>query len=160
MMRTTLGRHLLAEFYDCDPNVLNNVQFIEKSMTDAALKAGATIVQKNFHLFSPWGVSGVVVIAESHLAIHTWPEHGYAAVDLFTCGDSVDPMVSYDYLRHIFNAKTAFYSELRRGLISETDGQLTKSTFRIGAESMDELEAQSLQAQPTERALQSGGSHQ
>lgn len=97
--RFTLGRHILAEFYDCDSNVLNNVKLIEDSMAEAARVAGATIVQKTFHHFSPYGVSGVVVISESHLAIHTWPEFGYAAVDLFTCGDTVDPMVSYNHLK-------------------------------------------------------------
>lgn len=131
----TLGRHLLAEFYDCDPNVLNNVNLIERVMTEAADKAGATVVTKNFHHFSPYGVSGVVVIAESHLAIHTWPEHGYAAVDLFTCGDSVDPVVSYNYLREHFNAGTAFYSELKRGLLNHESGMLIKSPFQIGVES-------------------------
>ncbi len=130
----TLGRHLLAEFYDCDPNVLNNATLIEEVMTDAAKIAGATIVQKTFHHFSPYGVSGVVVIAESHLAIHTWPEYGYAAVDLFTCGASVNPVVSYEYLREHLNANTAFYSELKRGLLNEESGQLLKAPFQIEVE--------------------------
>ncbi len=127
----TLGRHLLVEFHDCDPNILNNVSLIEKLMTDAALKAKATIVQKNFHHFSPYGVSGVVVIAESHLAIHTWPEYGYAAVDLFTCGDNVDPLVAYEHLKEHFHAQTAFYSELKRGLLNAESGQLLKAPFQI-----------------------------
>lgn len=130
----TLGRHLLAEFYDCEPNVLNNVSLIEQTMCDAAEVSGATIVQKNFHHFSPYGVSGVVVIAESHLAIHTWPEYGYAAIDLFTCGDSVDPTVAYDYLREHFHAKTAFYSELKRGLMNQESGEMLKLPFKMGLE--------------------------
>jgi S-adenosylmethionine decarboxylase proenzyme len=134
---TMLGRHLLAEFYDCDPNILNNADLIEAGMTDAAIESGATIVQKTFHHFSPWGVSGVVVIAESHLAIHTWPEYGYAAVDLFTCGDSVDPLVAYEHLKKAFSAKTAFYSELKRGLIHQGDGHLMKTPFAIGHEHID-----------------------
>lgn len=113
-----LGRHLLAEFYECTPNVLNNVQLIEDSMCEAAVACGATVVQKNFHMFNPYGVSGVVIIAESHLAIHTWPELGYAAVDLFTCGDSCDPKVAYDYLQEKLGAKSAFYSDLKRGLMT------------------------------------------
>lgn len=133
----TLGRHLLAEFYECEPNILNNISLIEKVMTDAALVAGATIVQKNFHHFSPYGVSGVVVIAESHLAIHTWPEYGYAAVDLFTCGESVDPVVSYDYLREHLLAGTAFYSELKRGLLNEENGQMMKAPFQLDVEHED-----------------------
>jgi len=130
----TLGRHLLAEFYDCESNILNNLSLIDNEMTQAAVLAGATVVQKNFHHFSPYGVSGVVVIAESHLAIHTWPEYGYAAVDLFTCGESVDPVVAYDYLREKFHAKTAFYSELKRGLLSEESGQLLKTPFKVEVE--------------------------
>lgn len=129
--RFTLGRHLLAEFYDCEPNILNNVSLIEDVMAKAAEISGATIVQKNFHHFSPWGVSGVVVIAESHLAIHTWPEYGYAAVDLFTCGETVDPVIAYDYLREHLHAKTAFYSELKRGLIDEESGILEHAPFQL-----------------------------
>lgn len=72
-----LGRHVLAEFFECDPNTLNSIDKVEKYMMEAALECGATIVQKCFHMFSPYGVSGVVIISESHLAIHTWPELGY-----------------------------------------------------------------------------------
>ena len=89
-----LGRHILVEFFGCEPQVMNDVAKIETAMVDAAAKAGATVINSTFHHFSPYGVSGVVVIQESHLAIHTWPEYGYAAVDLFTCGDSVDPWIS------------------------------------------------------------------
>jgi spermidine synthase len=92
----SLGRHVLVEFYGCSSEVLNDVPRIESSMVSAAKEAGATIINSVFHHFSPFGVSGVVVIQESHLAIHTWPEYRYAAVDLFTCGYSVNPWVSYD----------------------------------------------------------------
>lgn len=69
-----------------------------------------------FHTFNPHGVSGVVVIAESHLTIHTWPEYGYAAIDVFTCGDDVDPYASYQYLREKFKAKSAYLMEVKRGI--------------------------------------------
>lgn len=114
-----LGRHILAEFFDCDPNVLNNPELVEKYMLQAALECGATVVNKCFHLFAPHGVSGVVIISESHLAIHTWPEFGYAAVDLFTCGEQCDPKVSYEFLKEKFNSKDAKYSQLNRGLMSD-----------------------------------------
>ena len=91
--KVNLGQHVLAEFFECDPNILNSNDKVEKYMIDAALECGATIVQKCFHMFNPYGVSGVVIISESHLAIHTWPELGYAAVDLFTCGTKCDPKV-------------------------------------------------------------------
>ena len=112
-----LGQHVLAEFFECDPNTLNSLDKVEKYMVDAALECGATIVQKCFHMFNPYGVSGVVIISESHLAIHTWPEFGYAAVDLFTCGEQCDPKVSYEFLKRKFNSKNTKYSQLNRGLM-------------------------------------------
>lgn len=87
---TALGTHLLVELYECDVAALDDVTGIETAMVEAALAGGATIIDRRFHRFAPHGVSGVVVIAESHLTIHTWPEHAYAAVDVFTCGSSVD----------------------------------------------------------------------
>lgn len=126
-----LGQHVLAEFFECDPNILNNVSLVEKLMTEAALECGATIVQKCFHMFNPYGVSGVVIIAESHLAIHTWPELGYAAVDLFTCGDSCDPKVSYEYLKKKFNSKNASYKELKRGIIDEETHMVAQVPFEL-----------------------------
>ena len=92
-MTQALGRHILCEAYGCDKEILNDVRHVEKIMVAAALAAGAEVREVAFHHFSPQGVSGVVVISESHLAIHTWPEFGYAAIDVFTCGDTVDPWV-------------------------------------------------------------------
>ena len=73
-MSNALGNHIVVEFMGCDPHIMNDVSSIERDMVDAALKAGATVINSTFHHFSPYGVSGVVVIQESHLAIHTWPE--------------------------------------------------------------------------------------
>ncbi len=126
-----LGRHLLAEFYDCDSNILNNAQRIEEIMCEAAVACGATIVQQNFHMFNPYGVSGVVIIAESHLAIHTWPEHGYAAVDLFTCGESCDPKVAYDTVCEKLNAGSAVYSELSRGMMNPATSEVLQTPFQV-----------------------------
>jgi len=125
-----LGRHILAEFFDCDSNILNNLELIEKNMTQAATECGAHIVQSCFHMFSPHGVSGVVIISESHLAIHTWPELGYAAVDLFTCGENCDPKIAYDFLKKAFSSKSGSYSELRRGMLTPTD-TVQKQPFLI-----------------------------
>lgn len=129
-----LGQHVLAEFFECDPNVLNNVSLVEKLMIEAALECGATIVQKCFHMFNPYGVSGVVIIAESHLAIHTWPELGYAAVDLFTCGDKCDSKVSYEYLKEKFNSKSASFTELKRGIIDENTHNVAKQPFELASQ--------------------------
>jgi spermidine synthase len=113
-----LGRHILVEFNGCCPDILNDVAVIEESMVTAARKAGATVIQSTFHHFSPFGVSGVVVIQESHLAIHTWPEYGYSAVDLFTCGESVDPWVSFDHLKTSFKASNHSSIEMYRGSLA------------------------------------------
>jgi spermidine synthase len=110
-----LGRHILVEFSGCSPEILDDVSVIESAMVEAAQKAGATVIQSTFHHFSPFGVSGVVVIQESHLAIHTWPEYQYAAVDLFTCGGSVDPWVSFDHLKTAFKASNHSSLEMYRG---------------------------------------------
>ena len=109
-----LGRHILVEFMNCKADVLNDVTAIENAMVEAAQIAGATVINSTFHHFSPYGVSGVVVIQESHLAIHTWPEYRYAAVDLFTCGDSVDPWVSFEHLKKAFDASYSAL-EMNRG---------------------------------------------
>ena len=85
-----VGLHILMEFYDCLPTVLDDDKLLEELMIEAAEKASATIIKSVFHKFSPQGVTGVVVVAESHLAIHTWPEKQYAAVDFFTCNDKMD----------------------------------------------------------------------
>ncbi len=111
----SLGRHILVEFHGCSAEILNDVPRIEHSMLEAAVQSGATIINSVFHHFSPFGVSGVIVIQESHLAIHTWPEYRYAAVDLFTCGDSVNPWVSYESLKGAFQAEHGSAIELNRG---------------------------------------------
>jgi len=110
-----LGRHILVEFNGCSSEILNDVDVIEAAMVEAARKAGATVIQSTFHHFSPFGVSGVVVIQESHLAIHTWPEYQYAAVDLFTCGETVDPWISFDHLKQAFQATGHSSLEMHRG---------------------------------------------
>ena len=111
-----LGRHVLAEFYGCSSDILNDTAKIQELMVNAALEAGAEIREVIFHQFSPQGVSGVVVISESHLAIHTWPEFGYAAVDVFTCGNTVDPWVSCSYLKKHFISERMVAKEIKRGI--------------------------------------------
>lgn len=113
-----LGRHLLAEYYGCDATILNNLEFLEQSMREAVKSSGATIIDSTFHHFSPQGVSGVIVIAESHMAMHTWPEYGYAAVDFFTCGNRVDPYNALNYMNKILNPAKSSRKELIRGVIA------------------------------------------
>jgi S-adenosylmethionine decarboxylase len=96
--RTELGIHTLVDIYECDPARLNDPAAIREIMLEAARRAGATIVGDIFHHFNPQGVTGVVLLAESHLAIHTWPELGRAALDIFTCGRNMTTDSCLDFL--------------------------------------------------------------
>ena len=111
----SLGRHVLVDLYGCSKELLDDEAFITEAMTVAALAGGATIIDSTFHRFSPCGITGVVAIRESHLAIHTWPEHGYAAVDLFTCGDGIDPWRAYESLKTALKAARGSTVEMYRG---------------------------------------------
>ncbi len=112
-----LGRHLLMELKDCNKEILNDVGSLKSIMLTAANEAGATVLGESFHQFNPHGVSGVVIIAESHLFIHTWPECGYAAVDIFTCGDSVQPEKAVQKLIRGLGAKSHSILEIQRGIL-------------------------------------------
>lgn len=114
-----LGRHILVEFYNCDTDILGNHEKIEKIMCEAAIKSNATIVTSCFHKFNPCGVSGAVIIQESHLTIHTWPEYGYASVDLYTCGDSVNPWIGFDYLEKELCSERSESTEVARGMVEK-----------------------------------------
>ena len=111
-----LGRHLLVELFDCDPDVINDLEAVKGALIEAAKRAQATIVDVVFHEFNPFGISGVVVIAESHLSIHTWPEYRYAAVDIFSCGEALQPEVAASYLVEQFAAERTSMVEMQRGM--------------------------------------------
>ena len=128
-----LGKQILAEYYNCDRELLNSTALIEKYMNNAALEAGATIVTSAFHTFNPFGVSGVIVIAESHLSIHTWPEYGYAAVDIFTCGDIVDPWKAFDFLRDRLQSSHFSTMEMKRGQIQVVGQELRHKPLTASA---------------------------
>ncbi len=114
-MSPSLGFQKLIELFDCEPSTLERVPWIERTMLDAANRADATIVSHSFHQFLPWGVSGVVVIAESHMTIHTWPEHGYAAVDFFFCDPEMDTDAAIDVLRARLRPGRIDITDVRRG---------------------------------------------
>ncbi len=112
-----LGKHLLLELKDCDKEVINDLSFLKGILLAAAGEAGATVLGESFHQFNPHGVSGVVIIAESHLVIHTWPEYGYAAVDIFTCGDTVQPGRAAEMLIRKLGAESHSMLEIQRGIL-------------------------------------------
>ena len=112
------GTHLLLELEGCDPKLLDDLDFIRDSMVAAATETGATIVGQTFHKFSPSGVTGVVAIAESHLCIHTWPEHSYAAADIFTCGPEFDPTKAADLIIAKLGCQNPTIRQVQRGPVS------------------------------------------
>jgi len=119
-----LGTHLLLDLKDCQAECLNDVEHIRTMMVTAAKMAKATIIDNRFHQFSPFGVSGVIIIAESHMSIHTWPEYRYAAVDLFTCGQSIQSDVAAHYLIDQLQARQPSLVEIKRGMLAWEGGPL------------------------------------
>jgi S-adenosylmethionine decarboxylase len=114
-----LGLHLILELNNCDKEVLDNLEYLRTTLCDTAEKIGATVLNNVFHQFCPQGVSGVVVIAESHLCIHTWPEYDYAAVDIFTCGNTIDPVDAVNILVKKLGAKDHNFTVLERPVVKE-----------------------------------------
>jgi len=112
-----LGKHTIVEFYDCNPKQLADLALLERALAVAAESTGASVIKSTFHEFSPHGVTGVVIIAESHLSIHTWPEYNYAAVDIFTCGTVMDNHQAIKYLKQVLEAGFHSVIELKRGIL-------------------------------------------
>ena len=111
-----LGRHLLLELKDCDKEALDNLEYLRSCLCETAEKIGATVLNNVFHQFCPQGVSGVVVIAESHLCVHTWPEYGFAAIDIFTCGNTINPNDAIEILVKKLGAADYSSQEIKRGI--------------------------------------------
>lgn len=114
-----LGTHILAELSGCDNDLLINEERIREIITKAAVLANAEVREVATHRFSPQGVSGVVVIAESHLSIHTWPEYEYAAIDIYTCGDTTKPENACSYISRTLKAKKVKTTIIERGIEGE-----------------------------------------
>lgn len=112
-----LGKHTIVEFYDCNPKQLADLALLERALAIAAESTGASVIKSTFHKFSPHGITGVVIIAESHLSIHTWPEYNYAAVDIFTCGTVMDNHQAIKYLKQVLKARFHSVIELKRGIL-------------------------------------------
>lgn len=117
---TALGKHMLLELKDCDAGLLNDMEYLREALNTVAILIGATVIKDSFYQFSPQGISGVVIIAESHISIHTWPEFCYAAVDVFTCGEVIQPAKAVKPLAEKLKAKSTSYIELKRGVLVES----------------------------------------
>ena len=112
-----LGTHLLLELKDCEPSQLDDIEFIRGTFLSAAEELGVTVLSQSFHQFSPQGVTGIISIAESHFSVHTWPEYGYAAVDIFTCGTEFEPSRAADFIVERLKARDPEIIKIQRGLL-------------------------------------------
>ena len=110
-----LATHLLIELFDCDSKILNDSEKVKDIFINAAKEGKATIVNDLFHEFSPHGLTGVLVITESHLSIHTWPEFNYAAVDVFSCDDKLDGDKIKRILEEKLSSKEVYTKIINRG---------------------------------------------
>jgi len=122
-LKKSLGVHIILEFFGCDPNTLTRRDYVERVMLEAAQKANTHSIGTFFHQFKPHGVSGVIIIEESHISIHTWPEHGFAAIDFFYCSEEVDPEKAIEVLIEGFKPTRISRVEFDRGSLKELNAQ-------------------------------------
>jgi len=119
-----LGRTSLVEFYNCATTALDDRQKMVDILLKSAELSGATVIKNTSFHFTPQGVSAIVVIAESHFAIHTWPEYSYCAVDMFTCGEAIDESKAMQYLKKALQAKSVSVVEVKRGILDMPPDEL------------------------------------
>ncbi|HDJ26355.1 MAG TPA: adenosylmethionine decarboxylase [Candidatus Bathyarchaeota archaeon] len=119
MVPNGLGRHLIVEVWGVDPALLDDEARLREVLIEAAKRAGGRVIGVLFHKFKPQGVTGVVAIAESHISVHTWPEYGYAAIDIFTCGSHVDPWKAFEHSVDALKPKSVSVFEVKRGILPE-----------------------------------------
>lgn len=110
-----LGIHLVAEFWLAKD--IEEKEKLKNILKGAAKAANCTLLEFVVHKFSPRGITGVILLAESHIAIHTWPEKNYLAVDIFTCGDRAKPYIALDFLKKTLKPKKFEVREIKRGRI-------------------------------------------
>jgi len=122
------GIHLLAEFWF--GRVIENSKEVKKILIEAAKKAENTPLKVDIYKFSPQGITGVVLLAESHIALHSWPELNYLAIDIFTCGEKAMPYKALKYFKKIYQPKKIEVKEINRGKIGRRDKSLLPSRFR------------------------------
>lgn len=114
-----IGRHLIMEMWGCSG--LNSTELVEQALREVTEVAGAILLDLIVRPYTPQGVTGVAVVSESHVMIHTWPEYGYAAVDVFTCGKKADPAAAMPVLKRIFSPERTQVMELTRGIFSDSE---------------------------------------
>ena len=111
----TYGDHYLVDFHRCNPDLISTVKTVRDVLMEAAVKSESTIIDDRFHQFEPYGASGVIIIAESHFSIHTWPERAFAAVDIFTSGTRMKPQLAIDIMKAGYSAEDVDVIKVTRG---------------------------------------------
>ncbi len=122
---STVGYHYIIEAFGCEKEILTNLELLREILINSAKISKMSIKGDFFFKFSPEGVSGLVIVAESHISIHTWPDEGYAAIDVYTCGEDSEPEKAVEYVLKKIKAKKAHITELKRGIKDE--GEFTHS---------------------------------
>ena len=120
----TIGYHYVIEASGCDPEILTDANALKKILLEAAKVGGMDVRSTYFYKFTPQGVSGMVIVSESHISIHTWPEKGYAAIDVYTCDTNSKPEKTVNYILEKIKAEYAHITEIERG-IEDEDGTYT-----------------------------------
>ena len=116
MEYSTFGRHVAVDTWGVDFDLLNNAEFLQAQMVEAAEACGATVLSVQAKQFDPQGATVLVLLSESHLSIHTYPERGFAALDCYTCGETVDPQLAIDYMVSVLKPETTYAKKLVRGM--------------------------------------------
>ncbi|MCJ8013815.1 adenosylmethionine decarboxylase [Paenibacillus sp. KQZ6P-2] len=116
MEYSTFGRHVAVDTWGVDFDMLNDAEFLQAHMVEAAEACGATVMSVQSKQFEPQGATVLVLLSESHLSIHTYPERGFAAIDCYTCGETVDPQLAIDYLVSVLKPEKTYAKKLVRGL--------------------------------------------
>ncbi|WP_028611841.1 adenosylmethionine decarboxylase [Paenibacillus harenae] len=116
MEYSTFGRHVAVDTWGVDFDLLNSAEFLQSHMVEAAEACGATVLSVQAKQFEPQGATVLVLLSESHLSIHTYPERGFAALDCYTCGETVDPQLAIDYMLAVLKPKQAYAKKLVRGM--------------------------------------------
>jgi S-adenosylmethionine decarboxylase len=116
MEYSTFGRHVAVDTWGVNFDTLNSAELLQSHMVEAAEACGATVLSVQSKQFEPQGATVLVLLSESHLSIHTYPEKGFAAIDCYTCGDTVDPQAAIDYLVNVLKPEKTYAKKLIRGV--------------------------------------------
>ncbi|MNI21746.1 S-adenosylmethionine decarboxylase proenzyme precursor [compost metagenome] len=123
MEYSTFGRHVAVDTWGADFELLNSAEWLQAQMVEAAEACGATVLSVQAKQFDPQGATVLVLLSESHLSIHTYPERGFAALDCYTCGETVDPQLAIDFMVSVLKPDKIYAKKLVRGI-----GEMTVET--------------------------------